>query len=57
MLRLLVRERLKAAYIPDVLVKMRVGGVSNSTLGNRLLANRMDRKAWTVNDCVLIPGL
>ena len=29
---------------------MRTGGVSNATLANRLAANRMDKKAWVVND-------
>lgn len=49
MLRFLLKYKLKAAYIPEVLVHMRTGGVSNSRLSNRLRANRMDRKAWEVN--------
>lgn len=49
MLRFLVKHGVRAAYIPKVLVKMRMGGVSNATVGNRLAANRMDRKAWAVN--------
>lgn len=49
MLRFLVRHRLNAAYIPEVLVKMGTGGVSNSTVANRLIANKMDRMAWSVN--------
>ena len=49
MLRFLVRQRLKTAYIPEVLVKMRIGGISNSTVTNRLHANKMDRMAWSVN--------
>jgi glycosyltransferase involved in cell wall biosynthesis len=49
MLRFLVKHQLTAAYIPEVLVKMRTGGVSNASVKNRLAANRMDRKAWTVN--------
>jgi glycosyltransferase len=49
MLRFLVRHRLKTAYIPEVLVKMRTGGISNRSLLNRLKANRMDRRAWEVN--------
>lgn len=49
MLRFLVKHKITTAYIPDVLVKMRVGGVSNASLKNRLKANRMDRKAWEVN--------
>lgn len=49
MLRFLVKEKIATAYIPEVLVKMRVGGKSNSTLNNRIRANRMDRMAWKVN--------
>lgn len=49
MLRFLLRYRVRAAYIPRVLVKMRTGGMSNATLSNRLQANKMDRKAWKVN--------
>ena len=49
MLRLLLRERLPAAYIPRVLVAMRTGGASNASLAARLRANRMDRRAWEVN--------
>lgn len=49
MLRFLVSKRLNAAYIPEVLVNMRTGGVSNATVANRLRANKMDRMAWSVN--------
>jgi glycosyltransferase len=28
---------------------MRIGGISNSNLVNRLRANKMDRMAWSVN--------
>lgn len=50
MLRILVRHNAKAGYIPQVLVKMRTGGMSNSTLKNRLRANREDRRAWELNN-------
>jgi len=49
MLRFLLKRQINVAYIPEVLVHMRCGGVSNLSLGNRLKANRMDRKAWEVN--------
>lgn len=49
MLRLLLKERISAVYIPTVLVAMLLGGASNATLKNRLRANRMDRRAWEVN--------
>jgi glycosyltransferase len=49
MLRFLLKQQLKAVYIPEVLVRMRTGGESNVSLSNRLKANRNDRKAWDVN--------
>lgn len=49
MLRFLLRYNAPAAYLPEVAVKMRVGGQSNASLKNRLRANREDRRAWTVN--------
>jgi glycosyltransferase len=49
MLRFLLKHRVTTMYIPEVLVKMRSGGVSNASLKNRIRANRMDRVAWDVN--------
>ena len=49
MLRFLLKHHLRVRYIPQELVHMHTGGVSNATLSNRLIANRMDRKAWEVN--------
>jgi len=49
MLRILVKHKLKAQYIPEVLVKMRMGGMSNASLLNRVRANREDRLAWKIN--------
>ncbi len=49
MLRFLLRHGVKARYVPEVLVHMRAGGVSNASVSNRLAANRMDRQAWRVN--------
>lgn len=50
MLRFVHRENIKLAYLPKVLVKMRSGGVSNSTLKNRIAANQNDRLAWKINN-------
>ena len=55
MLRMLYKHKLNAAYLPRYIVKMRVGGMSNASLLNRLKANKEDRKAWTVNG--LKPGI
>jgi glycosyltransferase involved in cell wall biosynthesis len=49
MLRMLVKYEANARYIPEVLVKMRDGGLSNASLANRLRANREDREAWKLN--------
>lgn len=49
MLRMLFKNNLKAHYIPHVQVTMRAGGVSNSSIKNRLRANNEDRKAWKLN--------
>lgn len=49
MLRMIYKHGIKLAYVPKVIVKMRTGGVSNSTLKNRFEANRNDRKAWEKN--------
>ena len=38
MLRMLHKHGVSATYLPDVLVKMRTGGVSNASWGNRLRA-------------------
>lgn len=55
MLRFLLKYGISTIYIPQVLVKMRAGGVSNASLVNRLRANRMDRKAWLINDIQPFP--
>lgn len=48
-LRMMVKHRIRVSSVPDVLVKMRLGGKSNASLTNRLLANREDANAWVVN--------
>ena len=49
MLRMLYKHSLEPVYIDRVLVKMRVGGKSNVSIGNRIRANIEDRNAWTMN--------
>ena len=48
-LRLLYKNRLKVAYIPEVMVKMRLGGESNKSFLNRLRANKEESLAWKQN--------
>lgn len=50
MLRVLVKMGMPAYYLPRVIVKMRAGGMSNASLGNRLHANKEDRLAWKLNN-------
>lgn len=48
-LRFLYKNKINVAYIPEVLVKMRVGGLSNKSLKNRINANKEDRLALKLN--------
>jgi glycosyltransferase len=50
MLRIIHRHKVKTGYIPDLLVKMKMGGASNASLKSRLKANGEDRLAWRLND-------
>jgi glycosyltransferase involved in cell wall biosynthesis len=50
MLRLLYRHKIKAAYLPKFIIKMRVGGQSNASVKNRVKANNEDRMAWKLNN-------
>lgn len=55
MLRFLVKEGYKSAYIPKVLVKMRTGGESNRGLLNILRANLESYRAWSENGLPISP--
>jgi glycosyltransferase involved in cell wall biosynthesis len=50
MLRILYKHQHSVTYIPEVLVKMRAGGVSNASMRNRFKANREDAMAWKLNN-------
>lgn len=49
MLRYFVKGRIEPAYIPEVLVKMRLGGESNRTLGRIIRKSREDFRAIRKN--------
>jgi glycosyltransferase len=49
MLRFIHKHKIKLAYLPEFIIKMRVGGKSNVSLKNRIRANKEDRKAWKIN--------
>lgn len=50
MLRFLEKYRMSTYYIPDVLIKMRVGGISNRSLRNLFTKTSEDYKAWKINN-------
>jgi len=49
MLRFIHKNGISLSYIPDLLVRMRAGGASNTNLASRIKANRSDRAAWAIN--------
>jgi glycosyltransferase involved in cell wall biosynthesis len=50
MLRFLYKNNSKTVYLPEVIVEMQVGGVSNNSVKNRLRANAEDRLSWRINN-------
>ena len=50
MLRMIVKHKIKISYLPVIITKMRMGGISNKSFKNRVEANKNDRLAWKVND-------
>jgi glycosyltransferase len=49
MLRVIHKYGISLTYMPRILTKMRVGGMSNVSLKNRWRANMEDRRAWKMN--------
>lgn len=49
MLRFIHKHECSISYLPRVIVRMRIGGVSNVSLISRLKANREDKRAWEIN--------
>ena len=49
MLRFIHKHKIRLFYLNEFTVKMRVGGKSNVSLKNRLIANKEDKKAWVIN--------
>jgi glycosyltransferase len=50
MLRVLLKFDHHVQYIPDVIVRMRTGGISNASFQHRIRANKEDRQAWKMNN-------
>jgi glycosyltransferase len=55
MLRFLEKYKVKSCYIPQVLVKMRIGGKSNKNIFNIIKANIECYKAWKINGLKINP--
>jgi glycosyltransferase len=49
MIRFLHKHKVKAVYLPQIMVKMRVGGMSNHSILARLKANKADLDAMKIN--------
>ena len=49
MIRFMHKYKLKSVYLSKLMVKMRAGGMSNSSLENRRKANKADLKAMKIN--------
>ncbi len=50
MLRMIHKNKVNVRYIPQTLIKMRMGGVSNVSFFVKLKANLEDKMAWKLND-------
>lgn len=50
MLRFLHKYKISTYYIPEVLIKMRLGGASNKSLKNLITKTTEDYRAWKVNN-------
>jgi glycosyltransferase involved in cell wall biosynthesis len=57
MLRVLSSGRVCAAYIPEVMIRMRVGGASNRSLRNIVRKSREDARAMRTHGIAVLPAL
>ena len=49
MLRFLEKYKISTHYIPEVFIKMRIGGTSNKSMKNIFIKSCEDYKAWKIN--------
>lgn len=57
MMRVLFKEKISTAYLPEVLVKMRVGGESNKSVSNIVRKSKEDLRAMKQNGLGGVPAL
>lgn len=50
MLRFIHKYKIKLTYLDRVLVYMREGGMSNTTIASRIRGNKEDKLAWKINN-------
>ena len=50
MLRFFEKHKISTHYIPEILIKMRLGGASNRSPKNMFMKSSEDYKAWKVNN-------
>lgn len=55
MLRFMYKNNLRVKYLPEVIVRMRDGGISNNSLFNIFTANYEVFKSWKVNNLSVSP--
>ncbi len=55
MLRLLEKNKISFSFIPEILVKMKIGGTSNRSVLNIIKANIECYNAWKVNELKINP--
>jgi glycosyltransferase len=55
--RMLYKERIPTLHIPEVLVRFRLGGMSNGSIRHVLRANREVRRSWRLNGFTAPPLL
>jgi len=48
-LRLLYKNKISVSYLPKIMVKMRIGGISNYSIWNRFRGNNEDYLSWKMN--------
>ena len=48
-LRLFYKNQISISYLPKIMVKMRIGGISNYSIWNRLRGNNEDYISWKMN--------
>ena len=53
--RLLYKYKISCEYLPNVITKMRMGGLSNMSISNRINAHLLDWRAWKINDISNFP--